>query len=334
MKSSVADRILKRQLKKAKIIDFENISRESFEKLIDMFKQSYDQMHDDRYILERSLELSSREMSDLNATLEDKVKQKTKELADLNRNLEKRVLKEIDKNMRQQQMMVQQSRLAQMGEMISMIAHQWRQPLTAISSVATSLTLKLILDDFKKDFFEKQLGNIMEYSQHLSSTIDDFRGFFKEGKSKNATSLEKIVQITLSIVQPSIEGKGINISTQYDCNKEIFTYENEIKQVVLNLIKNSEDAILENKIKKATILIKTYIKDNFGYIDIKDNGGGISNDIIKDIFIPYFTTKDKLDGTGLGLYMSKTIIEDHCKGKLIVSTKDNTTTMKIKLPLD
>ena len=332
-KTSVANRVLKRQLKKTKITDFDNISRESFEKLIAMFEQSYNEMVDDRYILERSLEISSKEMRELNATLEEKVKQKTEELEELNRNLGKRVRKEIDKNIEQQHAMVQQSRLAQIGEMISMIAHQWRQPLTAISSVATSLSLKVMLDNYQKSFFEKQLENIMNYAQHLSSTIDDFRSFFKTNKEKNSISLEQIVESTLGIIQASIEVKSIKVITDYQCNQYLFTYANEIKQVVLNLLKNSEDAILESRIENPSILIKTYSKEDFGYIDIIDNGGGIADEVIKSIFIPYFTTKEKRDGTGLGLYMSKTIIEEHCNGKLTVHSKDGNTTMRIKLPL-
>ncbi len=331
---NVADRILKRQLKKAGITDFNNIDSESFKRLISMFKTTYQDMANDRYILERSLDISSKEMMELNEHLEEKVREKTKELEELNKSLEERVHREIEKNMQQQQAMVQQSRLAQMGEMLSMIAHQWRQPLTAISSVATSLTLKVMLDEYDKKFFEEELEKITDFSQHLSATIDDFRGFFKEVKEKKVTTLENIANSTLGIVSASINTKGIKIVKDYNCNEYIKTYTNEVKQVVLNLIKNSEEAIIENEIENGIIRLKTYKDEEYAYLEVIDNGGGIPDDVLKKIFMPYFTTKEKMDGTGLGLYMSKTIIEEHCGGKLEAFSQNGTTTMSIKLPLE
>ena len=326
-------RVLQRQLKKSNITDFDNIDSKTFKKFIEMVEHSYLEMANDRYILERSLDISSKEMNELNDNLEQSVREKTKELEELNRCLEERVEAEIQKNFEQQQAMVQQSRLAQMGEMISMIAHQWRQPLTAISSVATALSLKVMLDSYDKNNFEKELENIIDYSQHLSSTIDDFREFFKKSKIKKETSLESIIETTLGIVGATIETKGIKIVKNYNCNQNFETYSNEVKQVVLNLLKNSEEAIMENSVKNPTIILHTYKNKNYCYLDIIDNGGGIKKEVIKKIFMPYFTTKEKTDGTGLGLYMSKTIIDDHCAGKLSVYTKNNETTMQIKLPL-
>ncbi len=218
------------------------------------------------------------------------------------------------------QQMFHQSRLAQMGEMISMIAHQWRQPLNSISLTSSNLKFKCMMDDFDQDLFEKELDLIDGYSQHLSKTIDDFRGFFKNNKEKEIITLEEIVDSTLDIVKVSVENRNIKIITNFNCKKELKTYPSEIKQVILNIIKNAEDILLDNEIKNPTITIETLYDNNLDnkILIIKDNAGGIPEDIINNIFDPYFSTKLEKDGTGLGLYMSKTIIEDHCGGKLSV----------------
>jgi PAS domain S-box-containing protein len=217
-----------------------------------------------------------------------------------------------------EQQLMQQSRLAQMGEMISMIAHQWRQPLAAISSTTNNLSFKIVMEDMDPDFFAKEVNLIAKYSQHLSKTIDDFRGFFKEHKESSTVTLEQIVEETIEIVKISAEYKGIMIETDFHSHRPITTYESELKQVVLNIIKNAEDVLVERKISHPTIKIKTLYHDNQYILSVEDNAGGVPEDIIGHIFSPYFSTKLEKDGTGLGLYMSKTIIEDHCGGKIMV----------------
>jgi len=212
-----------------------------------------------------------------------------------------------------------------------MIAHQWRQPLNAISLTASNLRFKCMVDDINSDEFEKELDLIESYSEHLSLTIDDFRGFFKENKEKEKTTIDEIVNSTLDIVKISVENKNIKINTDLNCNKELETYPSEIKQVVLNLIKNAEDVLLENEIKNATITIETLCKKDTKILVIKDNAGGIPENIIDKVFDPYFSTKKEKEGTGLGLYMSKTIIQDHCNGSLTVSNDDNGAVFKIEI---
>lgn len=227
-------------------------------------------------------------------------------------------MKEKDKQM------MHQSRLAQMGEMISMIAHQWRQPLNAISLTSNNLKLKCMMDDIDKNTFEKELDLIEEYSQHLSKTIEDFRGFFKENKEKESTSLNTIVNNTLNIIRTSIETKNVKIITNLNSPEEFETYPNEVMQVVLNIIKNAEDAIVGNDMKDGLITISANynISTKKKILTVEDNAGGIPLDIIEEIFVPYFSTKKEKDGTGLGLYMSKTIIEDHCSGKISAVNND------------
>jgi PAS domain S-box-containing protein len=249
---------------------------------------------------------------------------KEEELQRLNFTLEERIKKEVQNSRDKDQKMLQQSRLAQMGEMISMIAHQWRQPLTAISATTNNLTFKLMLDDVDKEFFKTEVALISEYTQHLSKTIDDFKDFFKDNKLKETVPLTTIIEDTLYIIEASIRNKNIELITNFQCDDEIETYPSEIKQVLLNLIKNAEDALLEKEIDEPKIVIETKkIDENTLVVSVQDNARGIPINILDKLFEPYFSTKKEKDGTGLGLYMSKTIIEKHCGGEIVASNKDD-----------
>ena len=228
-----------------------------------------------------------------------------------------------DKKLQEQQLL-QQSRMAQMGEMISMIAHQWRQPLAAIAATVINLDLKFELAMFDLDtkegreqqelYFRDNLKNISSYVQGLSTTIDDFRNFYKSNKQIQLSSLELVTKRALKIIQASLENDGIVFVFNYNSDEKFEMYENEIMQVILNILKNAQDNLLEREIKDGKITITTYERS----ISFCDNGGGIEADIIDKIFDPYFSTKSELNGTGLGLYMSKTIIQEHHNGALEV----------------
>jgi len=257
----------------------------------------------------------------IHAVIRDITKRKKNEyeLEQLTHNLELKVQQEMEKNKLKDQQMLHQSRLAQMGEMISMIAHQWRQPLAAISSTSSALNIQAQLDQINKDDILLLTDKISNFSQHLSYTIDDFRNFFKTNKTKTKTTCNELIDKVLSIIETSLINKNIQLDIEHKCNKPILTFENEVKQVILNLIKNAEDILIEKEIENPKIKIVALD----GCITISDNGGGVPSNIIDKIFDPYFSTKTKKDGTGLGLYMSKTIIEDHCKGKLTVQNTTN-----------
>ena len=246
--------------------------------------------------------------------LEDKVELKTQEL--------------MDKDV----ILQQQLRLAQMGEMISMIAHQWRQPLASISAICGTLTLDVMMDAYKKEFFRERLESISDLSQHLSSTIDDFRNFFKADKEKEDTTWEEMTKTSLRIIGPTLTTKDITLHESYECTETLHTSVNEIKQVILNLLKNAEDILLERQVKDATIWIRSYTKGEQSCLSIEDNGGGIPHSIIGKIFDPYFSTKTKKDGTGLGLYMSKTIVDEHCQGLLSVTNSEHGARFEVALP--
>ena len=251
----------------------------------------------------------------------------------LNYGLTKEIKNQLEILREKDRQLQYQARLAKMGEMLSMIAHQWRQPLTAISATTSYMYGKLSINAFDKEEFLEELGHIEDYSKHLSKTIDDFRNFFKPNKTKEDTTLEKIVKTTLEIVKPILINNNIKVIEEFTCNKVIHNYANEIRQVVLNLIKNAEDALVANKIEDATITIRTYINNDNAILEVSDNAGGVPLEIMDKIFDSYFTTKTSALGTGLGLCMSKTIVEDNCKGKLDVKNGDEGAVFIVSIPL-
>ncbi len=240
------------------------------------------------------------------------------EIKQLNESLVQRVQSEVSRNRDKDKQLLAQSRQAQMGEMLSMIAHQWRQPLAAISSTSGGLELKAMLGKTDRENIIKSAKNISEYSQHLSQTINDFRDFFKPMKEQREVSFKEIVDSVMGIVRVSIENQNISIVRKIGTEEKFKTHPNELKQVILNLIKNAEDVLLEKRVEDAFIKIATYKEGDSYVLEVSDNGGGVSEELIENIFDPYFSTKLEKNGTGLGLYMSKTIIEDHCGGKLSV----------------
>ncbi len=249
------------------------------------------------------------------------------ELEQLNKDLTQRVNYEVEKNRKHDQRMLEQSRLAQMGEMMSMIAHQWRQPLAAISTASASINLKAKINKLDNNIAIEISKKILEYSSHLSSTIDDFRDFFKSNKRKTDITYEELINSILNIIEISISSKRISLVKNLNSTSTFNTYSNELKQVILNLIKNAEDVLIEKKIKDPKIIIET----DGNKLTISDNGGGIPKNIIDKIFNPYFSTKNKKDGTGLGLYMSKIIIEDHCNRELTVLNNNDGAVFQILL---
>lgn len=204
------------------------------------------------------------------------------ELKNLTKNLQKKVDKEVKKNQEQTMHIFQQSRLAQMGEMISMIAHQWRQPLSSISAISSTLTLDLMTKNYNEEFFASRIADINELSQHLSETINDFRNFFKQEQEKVKTTFSTVLSECLTIIGPTLKSNNINLIKNINKDPILNTYHNEIKQVVLNIIKNSEDAIKENKIENPQISVNIFQKNDFIIMQIEDNAGGIPEQVISN----------------------------------------------------
>jgi|GEM_PF-2736977 len=281
-----------------------------------------------RKLLEQELLGISKQLSQ---ELELKISTESK-LSNTNKTLEKKLQKEIALREEKEEMLLRQTRHAAMGEMISMIAHQWRQPLTALGLGIDSLQIGLELESLEESELKEQLGLMHTQVQYLSQTIDDFRNFFHKNKSKESLLLNECVTNALTIIQAIISKNGISIKEEFKDSVKVSVYKSELTQVILNLLKNAQDTLLEREIQAPTITLKTYETQNSVVLEVIDNGGGISSNISKKIFEPYFTTKKEQNGTGLGLYMSKMIIEDHLQGDIKATNTKDGTCFSIELP--
>ena len=263
-----------------------------------------------------------------------KIENLIKKEKEINENLEKEVDEEKTKQKEQEQILIQKTRLAAMGEMIGNIAHQWRQPLNALGLVLQNLKFSYEMGDLNDDVMNRSMDKANMLTKNMSKTIDDFRNFFKQNKAKEIFDINKSVIDSMALVESTFEYHKIKLEKDFKSEKiEIFGFPNEFAQVLLNIISNAKDALLENKIKNPQVKIETKIEDDNAYIFIIDNALGIKEDAINKIFEPYFTTKNEVQGTGIGLYMSKIIIERNMNGQIYAKNKDDGAIFTIKLPL-
>ena len=262
------------------------------------------------------------------------------EITNLNENLEERVTHLVQEEKAKNAILLKQSRQAQMGEMIGVIAHQWKQPLGAIAAASTSVSFSLSFMD-KNDqssveecegFVSERMEAISFYVQSLTDTMDDFRNFFSPNKIKDISCSLTAVEKALAILENSLKTKNITVETSYETQREIEVFSNEIMQVVLNIVKNAQDNFVEKGTAGAKISIKVYDGPEHQKISITDNGGGVPEEYIDSIFNSYFTTKSESEGTGIGLYMSTMIVEDHHQGILSVYNTEDGACFVIELP--
>lgn len=220
-----------------------------------------------------------------------------------------------------EKILYQQSKMAAMGEMIGNIAHQWRQPLSVISVSASGIKLYqeegLYTKEDLKDFIEA----ILHSTKYLSDTIDDFRNFYKDDLEKSDFEVKKSIDKTINLLNIEFIKEEIEVIYLSESNLFIHGIENQFLQVIMNILNNAKDVLVEKDIKNRYIFIDLYKKDDKTYIEIQDNAGGVNEDIIEHIFEPYFTTKHKSLGTGIGLYMSEEIVTKQLNGKLFVYNK-------------
>ncbi len=277
-----------------------------------------------------SLEKKEKELELLNSELEKRVEAKTKELKELNETLEMRVKEEIKKNEAKQKVMFWQSRFASLGEMLANIAHQWRQPLTELNLTLFSLKKAALNED--KESVEELYKESKALIQNMSNTIEDFSNFFKPGKEKQHFRLRESIEEALHILKRVLNRDMIQVKTSYE-DVSVLGITNEFTQVIINLLKNSRDAFVENGVLIREIKIDVIKENDYALIVVEDNAGGIKEKERYKIFEPYFTTKHNSQGTGLGLFMSKMICEQGFGGSLDVSSKKGTTCFTIKIPL-
>ena len=253
-----------------------------------------------------------------NNSLKEKVEEKTRELRQINSDLEIRIKKEVDENIRKDRLLAQQQKMVSMGQMIENIAHQWRQPLSLITTSASGIKLKKQLNDLDDDFFHNTLDNILNTSKYLSNTIDDFRYFFKPQKEKEEFYLERCCTKTIELINPNFVSQDIKIVYKTE-NIKVHGYETELIQVLINILNNSKDALLSQNNDERFIFIDIFKKDDKAIIEINDNAGGIDEEIINKIYEPYFTTKHQSQGTGIGLFMCREIVNKHMNGHIDIS---------------
>jgi len=225
------------------------------------------------------------------------------------------------------------SKHAALGEMIAMIAHQWRQPITSIGMIANNMQFDIFMDELDINVLEENLKIIDSHVKHLSNTIDVFKNFLQESKSKESIIMQNIIKEALIIAKEDAKDTKIIYDVDVKCaSLEFDTFKDELTQAIINIVANAKDALIKNDIQEPKIEI-TCTKDNdFIIISISDNGGGIDDEVLPKIFTPYFSTKSEKNGTGLGLYMTKTIVEENLDGELIASNIESGTMFTIKLP--
>ena len=256
-------------------------------------------------------------------------KQAELRLRELNENLEEQVRTGVTRNMEHERLLIQQSRLAAMGEMIGNIAHQWRQPLNALGLLLANIQDSYTYKEMDQESLEKNVASGQRMIQKMSSTIDDFRNFFRPNKEKESFSLDRAVKNAMSLVEHSLANNAITVSIESGGDIRVYGFPNEFSQVLLNIVTNAKEAILERKKEGGTIEISWGCDEGVAWTRIRDNAGGIPDAIRPKIFDPYFTTKEK--GTGIGLYMSKMIM-DHMEGHIAASNSGEGAEFKLTLP--
>ena len=264
-------------------------------------------------------------ISHTNALLEENI-QKIK-------TLNEELLVERETIKRQHEELIASSRNAAMGEMISMIAHQWRQPLSVVNTSIATLKVKQELEILDEQTLNESLTQIENTVIYLSETINDFRDYFKPNKIKTEFHLFELFEKSIHFIKAEMSNQNIEYNEDIDKTIILKTYKNELLQTIINIVKNSLDAFHEIQQTHKILNVSAKHKYNYVTITIQDNGGGIDKKILPKIFEPYFSTKSK-NGTGLGLYMCHTIITEHLHGKIHIESVDETTTTIINIPFE
>ncbi len=254
-----------------------------------------------------------------------------RKIEELNNTLEEKVQQAVEENRRQQLWMMQRDRLAKMGELIAMIAHQWRQPLNNLSLVQQIFVNKCRKGSFEEKDVELFSQNSRRLIEQMSRTIDDFRSFYKSAKEAKEFSIREVVETVLGIAKMSFVHTGIKMAFHVERDYRSIGYPNELAHVLLNLLSNARDAFEEREIEHRRIDIELSGTEDEAIIRICDNAGGIPSELLDRIFEPYFSTKEEKNGTGLGLYMSKIILTEHMNGTIEVENRGEGACFTLRL---
>ncbi|WP_294964756.1 cache domain-containing protein [Sulfurimonas sp.] len=262
--------------------------------------------------------LLSRKINHIFSQYQIEVQKRTDELEKLNESLEQRVFEGLKAHRQKDKMLIQQSKMAEMGDMLSMIAHQWRQPLNQMSYLFMNIDSAYEYKELTKEYLDDKLKEGNTLLEFMSVTIDDFRNYFRPDKAKEFVLVSDVVATSVTLMKKSLEVSGVEVELESYGRDLTHIYKNEFIQVMLNLIKNAKDILVDKNIDNPKIRITSRCEKEELIVEVYDNGGGVDESIMDKLFDPYFSTKDKQSGTGLGLYMSKMIIEEHLGGKLSV----------------
>nr|WP_246561798.1 PAS domain S-box protein [Geobacter grbiciae] len=266
--------------------------------------------------------------------LEQKVAERTWELATTLNDLRKESsdrIQALEALREQERLLIHQGRLAAMGEMIGNIAHQWRQPLNTLGLIIQGLSMSEELGELTKDHLDERVNRAMQLIYHMSQTIDDFRNFFRPDKEKVRFEMKQAINNALSLMEDNFRSLGIVVSFDSAQDMSIAGYPNEFSQALLNILMNARDVLQERKVEAPRVLVRLFAEDNRAVVTIADNGGGIDREIIGKVFDPYFTSKGPSSGTGLGLFIAKTIIEKNMGGTLTVRNSGEGAEFRIEV---
>jgi len=258
------------------------------------------------------------------------------ELEELNAHLEEKVNLEIEKNIENEQKLFDSMKMSSLGDMIANIAHQWRQPLSVISTIASSIQMGTEFGTLDNDKVYKKMESILKQSEYLSDTIDTFRDYINEDYVLSDIEIHEELNKILKIINVVLKDNNINLVNNITFEKPIYLklISGELSQVIINIFNNARDALILNKIEEKNIYVDMIVDKEYCTITIEDNAGGIPKNILPKIFEPYFTTKHKNNGTGIGLYMSYDIITKHFAGDLYAKNTKNGAKFYIKLPIN
>lgn len=296
----------------------------------------YDKSMDLEFILSMYESFRSKLDISINSCLNvEHLKKSNEELKDLTFNLQERVDEAIKQNKQKEKQLFEQLKMSQMGELIGNIAHQWRQPLSVISTATSGMKLKHELGVLSNENFHEYADSILDNVQFLSKTIDEFRDYIKESHREKEIIIQDRVRMALAMVDSAFKLENIELIEEH-MHKQPIRFRlvtGELLQVLISILNNAKEAIIHNESLKRYVKYAVYEKEYSIIISIEDSGGGIPSDIIDKIFNPYFTTKHKSQGTGIGLYTSYDIITNHLKGKLLVENTDDGAKFFIELPI-
>lgn len=261
-------------------------------------------------------------------------KETLKKLRKMNNNLRKIVKEEVEENRKKDAVIVYQSRLAKMGQMIGLITHQWKQPLNNLSLILANLKQASDYNELSESEINESVMDSNKIIQQMAQTIDDFRYFFNPNNTRESFSLNQSVNFAIELIEESVKLNNINIDTELKCMTSIVGYSNEFTQVLFNILDNAKDAMMLNQEVGRHIHIKSYDTKAHAVIEIFNNGNHIKTEVLENLFEPYFTTKSEEKGTGIGLYMSKMIIEKHMNGQIVCLNVDHGVMFQIRIPVN